>query len=180
MQPLSIPATRCPWQSKSFAFPRVNNLGIWVAILASCLFVTPAALAQAPEAWDAKFVKMEVPDSVEADAVFAVKITMKNTGSETWREGRDITPSSLRSQPDKDMTWGTTYFIQGQGTVVEPGKEHTYSSNLRAPSTPSQHVFQWRLCASQLGEFPGRSRGLFPRAPTDSLVTKSNLTAINS
>ena len=43
------------------------------------------------------------------------------------------------------MTWGATFFIQGQGTVVEPGKEHTYVSNLRAPSTPGQHVFQWRL-----------------------------------
>jgi hypothetical protein len=123
---------------------RVGRIVV-LTLLAACLFATPAALAQPPAAWDAKFVKMEVPDSVEADAVFAVRITMKNTGSETWRESRDFTLSSLRSQPDNDMTWGTTFFIQGQGTVVELGKEHTYSSNLRAPSKPGQYVFQWRL-----------------------------------
>jgi hypothetical protein len=102
-------------------------------------------MAQQTDAWDAAFVKMDIPETVEADAVFVAKITMKNTGSETWREGRDITPSSLRSQPDKDVTWGTFFFIQGQGVVVEPGKEHTYSSNLRAPSEPGLHGFQWRL-----------------------------------
>lgn len=109
------------------------------------LFAVAPAMAQQTEAWDAVFVKMDIPETVEADAVFPARVTMRNTGSETWREARDIIPSSLRSQPDKDMTWGTTFFIQGQGSVVEPGKEHTYSSNLRAPSEPGKYTFQWRL-----------------------------------
>ena len=170
MRPFSVSATGCPWQPKSVAFRRVHNPAIRVATLAACLFATPAAFAQTSEAWDAKFVKMEVPDSVEADAVFVAKVTMENTGSEKWREGRDIVPSSLRSQPDKDMTWGTTIFIQGQGTVVEPGKEHTYSSNLRAPSEPGKYAFQWRLAGGKglFGEpTPKREITVLPRTTRD-------------
>jgi len=100
---------------------------------------------KAPE-WDAKFVKMVVPESVAADQVFAVKITVKNTGTETWREAPDVVPTSLRSESPRDNeTWGTKYIIQGQGTVVAPGKEFTYQSNLRAPSRPGKYAFQWRV-----------------------------------
>ena len=77
---------------KWFAMKRLMSLFL-------VLFAAANVMAQPPAAWDAKFVKMDVPDSVEADAVFAVKITMKNTGSEKWMGGLGITPSSLRSIP---------------------------------------------------------------------------------
>src|SRR5437016_3039402 len=119
-----------------------------LALLALGAALAGLGSAQPPEAaeWDAKFVKMDVPKTVAADQVFAVKITMKNTGTETWKEGRDIVPTSLRSQsPEDNKTWGTNFIIQGQGTTVAPGQEFTYQSNLRAPSEPGKHVFQWRL-----------------------------------
>jgi hypothetical protein len=105
--------------------------------------------ANAPEApgpeWDARFVKMTVPKRLLTDQVFPVAITMKNTGSQTWREGRDIRPTTLRSQdPEGNTTWGTSYIIQGQGTSVAPGQEFTYRSNLKAPSRPGEYAFQWR------------------------------------
>ncbi len=136
-----------------------------VAVLSPLAALRPADPPKAA-GWDAKYVKMDVPQAVRADQVFAVKITMKNAGTETWKEGRDITPTSLRSQsPDDNDTWGTSYIIQGQGTAVAPGQEFTYRSNLRAPSRPGKYVFQWRA--------HGKS-GLFgePTAKVEITVTR--------
>jgi hypothetical protein len=124
----------------------LKSIAFTVAIVAPALVALRAADPPKAAAWDAKYVRMDVPTTVTANQVFAVKITMKNTGTETWKEARDIIPSSLRSQsPDDNDTWGTNYIIQGQGTVIAPGQEFTYKSHLRAPGQPGKYVFQWRL-----------------------------------
>ena len=99
---------------------------------------------------DAKYVKMKIPRAVLTDQVFSVAITVKNTGALAWREGhrQPGTITILLSQdPEGNATWGTRYIIQGQGTVVEPGKEFTFRSSLKAPSTPGEYSFQWKLKA---------------------------------
>ncbi|MDY3551676.1 NBR1-Ig-like domain-containing protein [Gemmata sp. JC717] len=117
-----------------------------VALLA---LAGPRACAQKPE-WDAKYIKMEVPKEVTADQVFVAKVTMRNTGTQTWKEARDVVPSSLHSaEPADNLTWGTNFFIQGQGVVVAPGQDITYTSYLRAPSEPGKHNFQWRVHGPQ-------------------------------
>jgi hypothetical protein len=114
-----------------------------VAILA--LSAGAAQPTRAAE-WDAKHVKTEVPKTVAADQVFVAKVTMKNTGTETWKEARGIVPPSLRSQsPPDNKTWGTDFIILGQGKTVGPGQEFTFQSNLRAPAEPGKYAFQWRL-----------------------------------
>lgn len=81
----------------------------------SCL--AEPAPAATPE-FDAKYVKMEVPKQVLTDQVFLAKITMKNTGSQTWKEA-NRSHACLRSQdPQDNMTWGTNYIIQGQEPVL--------------------------------------------------------------
>ncbi len=134
------------------------------SVFAASLLACVCGFAAQPNAeYDAKFVKMEVPKTVVADQVFSVKITMKNTGTATWKEARDILPSSLRAvSPDNNKTWGTDFIIQGQGTMVAPGKEFTYVANLRAPSEPGKHVFQWRLHSTP---------GLFGEATPKTEVT---------
>ncbi|HSQ58679.1 MAG TPA: hypothetical protein VLM40_23360, partial [Gemmata sp.] len=111
-----------------------------------------AGLCRADDAdeWDATYVTMIVPKTVEADQTFAVAITMKKTGTRTWQFGEGNTPATLRSQsPEENETWGTKYIIQGQGTKVAPGQQFTFKSNLRAPSEVGNHVFQWRLSGKQ-------------------------------
>ena len=87
------------------------------AALVALLTLSAASASAQPKAkeWDTKYVKMDVPETVTADQVFVAKITMKNTGTEPWKEGRDIVPSSLRSQsPEDNKTWGTNFIIQGR------------------------------------------------------------------
>ncbi len=110
---------------------------------------SPPAVAE----YDARFVSMEAPKQVLTDQVFAVKITMKNTGSKAW-EGQ--AHAHLRSQdPPDNTTWGTHFILQGQGTSVAPGAEKVYQSQLKAPGTPGEFRFQWRLVQSQQGTLFG-------------------------
>ena len=98
----------------------------------------------APE-YDTKFVRMEVPKKVKTDEVFKVVIVMRNTGTRSWGPANDA-HGLLRSQdPPKNTTWGTDFIIQRQGTNCEPGQEFPYTSYLRAPHTPGEYSFQWRL-----------------------------------
>lgn len=100
--------------------------------------------AAAPRPLDAAFVRMsELPKKLLAGEVFEVSITMKNTGSQAW--GPEIPKHSilLSQTPADKSTWGTSFIIQGQGKTCKPGEEFTYTSWLRAPLTPGEHVFQW-------------------------------------
>ncbi len=107
----------------------------------------PAQDRPAQPARDAKFVKMEVPDKVVAWQVFEVKITMKNTGTETWK---CTGPVHLHSQgPAENSNWGTNIIRVGQNQTAEPGQEVTLVSNLRASGTPGKVVFQWQARDSQ-------------------------------
>lgn len=115
----------------------------WACLLAALL--GPSVSLRAAE-WDAMYVKMEVPNTVAADQVFAVKITFQNTGTQTWLEGLDLVPSSLHSEdPVNNTIWGTNFIIQGQGTKVAPGQQFTYVSQLRSPSEPGKYGFRWRV-----------------------------------
>jgi hypothetical protein len=110
------------------------------------LALASGGTAQEPGApFDAEFVRMEIPKKVLTDEVFPAKIVLKNTGTRAWREDQG-THTRLRSQdPEDNLTWGTSYIIQGQGVNVEPGAEWAFTSNLKAPATPGPHVFRWRL-----------------------------------
>ena len=120
------------------------------ALACLCALLPTATVTSAdpvPPEWDAEYVKMEVPTTVKANQTFTAKITMKNTGTQTWQFISGVSyPSSLRSQaPDGNHTWGTDFIIQGQGTTVEPGQVFTYQSDLRAPNQPGKYAFQWRV-----------------------------------
>ncbi len=126
--------------------------------------------AEAPE-YDAAFVKMsQLPEKLLTDQVFKAAITMKNTGSRSW--GPEIKDHSvLRSQaPPDNTTWGTYFIIQGQGTACRPGEEFTYASSLRAPSTPGEYVFQWRVARMDRGAHNGPATPF--GQPTPRLVVK--------
>ncbi|MCY2953920.1 MAG: NBR1-Ig-like domain-containing protein [Planctomycetota bacterium] len=93
--------------------------------------------------WDAKFVRMEIPETVLTDQVFLAKVIMRNTGSVAW-EGQN--QAILHSQnPEDNTTWGTHFVYMRQGNSAKPEEEFTFVSYLKAPSTPGKHAFKWRL-----------------------------------
>ena len=121
-----------------------------IVLCASAAVPTAAADADkapgaAPGTYDAACVKVEVPKKVLTDEVFRAVIVMKNTGTQSWGPANEK-HAYLRSQePLDNLNWGCNFIIQGQGTNVQPGAEFTYASYLKAPATPGEYVFQWRL-----------------------------------
>ena len=93
--------------------------------------------------YDAVCMDVAVPEGVLADEVFAVTITVENTGTEPW-EGW---PIRLRSvNPQNNQVWGTDYILIAQGSVVQPGTQYVFRSHLRHRTTRVPPAFNGR-CA---------------------------------
>jgi hypothetical protein len=106
------------------------------------LAANPGGTLAAAE-FDAAFVGLSAPRQVQAGEVFAAIITVRNTGTQPW-EGW---PFRLRSvNPANNTVWGTDYILIAQGTVVQPGSNYVFRSNLRAPLRAGEASFQWRVC----------------------------------
>ena len=117
---------------------------LFLCVLVSCA-TAAAELAtnSGSQDYDGAFVRMRVPERVQAHQVFPVTITVRNTGSQTW-EGW---PIRLRSvNPPNNRTWGTDYILIAQGTAVKAGEEYAFRSHLKAPAGPGKVNFQWQVC----------------------------------
>ncbi len=90
--------------------------------------------------YDAAFVSMTAPERVTAGEVFAVRITMRNTGTKAWEGGAFRLCST---NPRSNSTWGTDYILIAQGTIVQPGTEYVFRSYLKAPAQ-GQSSLQWQ------------------------------------
>jgi Ig-like domain-containing protein len=93
----------------------------------------------------AMFVTMPrtLPQSLLAGRRYDVAVTMRNTGTTTWRAEGDQ-PHRLGSQNPRDNTqWGF-----GRIDVpadVAPGDEVTFAFSVAAPEAPGLYHFQWRM-----------------------------------
>ena len=139
-----------------------------IALAVAAVIVAAAAAGQ-PKArpdYDAAFVRMAVPRKVIACQVFAVTITMRNTGRKPWGGW----PIRLRSvHPPNGLPWGTEYILIAQGKSVEPGQEYSFTSRLRAAGKARQVGFRWQVCKDGTMRFgeptPARTIEVAPRPP---------------
>jgi len=94
---------------------------------------------------NAAFVAQQVPDNVEAGAVFAVEITMENAGTTTWSMGGS-NPYRLGSQsPQDNQTWGTNRIPMEAGSSILPGATCTFRADFTAPAQSGSYDFQWKM-----------------------------------
>lgn len=100
--------------------------------------------------FDSQFVAIDVPTTIEADAVFKASITWRNTGAADWQP-KQREPYISFCTPDNSETWGSFYGIMGQGTTCLPGNQFVFTSNFRAPSMPGTYTFQFQLRVGQKG-----------------------------
>jgi hypothetical protein len=115
---------------------------------------------------DALHVATEAPSSVLAGEVFEAKITMENAGSRPWGDGLKL----LSQFPEGNETWGTSFIILGQGRSCTPGEQIVFASYLKAPATPGDHEFRWRMARNEDGRTfgeptPPRTIKVLPRPP---------------
>jgi hypothetical protein len=116
--------------------------GLALAGFGASLVIIPTPAGVAAD-YDAAYVSMTVPARVQAGAVFAVTVTLRNRGTQPW-EGWPIRLRSLN--PTNNTVWGTDYILIAQGSVVQPGGNYAFRSNLRAPRQTGPANFQWQVC----------------------------------
>lgn len=88
------------------------------------------------------FVSQSVPTSVAAGSVFAVAVTMRNSGDTTWTS--DVYKLGAQN-PHDNSTWGSHRIYLPDGVSVPPGSEYTFNVNVTAPYSAGLYNFQWRM-----------------------------------
>jgi hypothetical protein len=141
------------------------SYGLALAGFGASLVMIPTPTGVAAD-YDAAYVGMTVPNPVRAGDVFAVTVTMRNMGTQPW-EGWPIRLRTIN--PTNHTVWGTDYILIAQGSVVPPGSNYVFRSNLRAPRETGPASFQWQVCQDAtlwFGETtPSRTLEVLARPP---------------
>jgi hypothetical protein len=87
-----------------------------------------------------QFVTQSVPTAMNAGQQYAVSVTMRNTGSNTWTAGSYVLGSQ---NPHENKNWGPSR-VSLPGPVA-PGQDAVVSWTLTAPLSAGTYNFQWRL-----------------------------------
>lgn len=101
----------------------------------------------------ATFVSQSVPLTMAPGGIYAVLLTMQNTGTGVWSAD---TKHKLGSANLQDNTrWGFTRvnLTNGNANAVPPGALQTFNFRVKAPTTPGQYNFQWRMVQELVGWF---------------------------
>ena len=97
---------------------------------------------------DAAFVSQSVPGSMTAGQIYAVSVTISNTGTTTWSPGTYFLGSQ---NPPGNSTWGLTQV--GLASSVAPSQPATFTFNVTAPASAGSYNFQWQMLQSGVGYF---------------------------
>jgi Ig-like domain-containing protein len=101
----------------------------------------PAGRNESVSARAAAFAAQTVPAEMVADRSYTVSVRMRNTGTSAWKAAEDYRLGSV-NPPDNEV-WG--FHRVAVPAVVAPGAEVTFTFALRAPRTPGEYNFQWRM-----------------------------------
>jgi hypothetical protein len=89
----------------------------------------------------ATVVAQSVPAYMDAGYSYAVSVTMRNNGSNTWTQAEGYRLGS--QNPHDNYTWG--FHRVELPASVPPGGEVTFNFNVTAPSYTGTFNFQWRM-----------------------------------
>jgi hypothetical protein len=105
----------------------------------------PVAVTVTAPARGAEFVAQSVPATMVAGHVYAVSVTWRNTGSQTW-SGTQGSWFRLGSQgPEDNAAWGLARADLAFGDNIASGEQKTFSFNVTAPVALGTYDFQWRM-----------------------------------
>ena len=100
-----------------------------------------AARSEGAPARAAAFVDQTVPAQMAADQSYTVTVRMRNTGTAAWTAAESYRIGSVN--PIDNETWGFRRVAVPGDTA--PGAEATFTFALKAPRTPGEYNFQWRM-----------------------------------
>jgi hypothetical protein len=90
----------------------------------------------------ATFVNQSVPTTMTAGMVYPVSVTMRNSGTTTWKWESAIRLGSQNGP--SNMTWGLQSVDIAPGDVIAPGQSKTFTFTVKAPAVAGAYNFQWQ------------------------------------
>ncbi|HVG11253.1 MAG TPA: S8 family serine peptidase [Thermoanaerobaculia bacterium] len=129
---------------------------------------------------DARVLSQSVPATMAAGRVYAVSVTLKNAGTETWSPiGPQCGAYRLGSaNPYNNGTWVPATRVELSAPVA-PGQQVTLNFTVTAPSTPGTYNFQWRMvqeCVTWFGDFtPNVAVSVQAAPPRDAQILSQNV-----
>jgi hypothetical protein len=102
----------------------------------------------------AQLVKQVVPAQMIAGQPYDVVITLKNSGSNTWKTGGAFNYAlyAVSDQfPPDNKTWGSPKAVLPE--EIAPGQAVTIAFEVKAPAGPGNYDFQWQMFHNNVGWF---------------------------
>jgi Ig-like domain from next to BRCA1 gene/WD40-like Beta Propeller Repeat len=126
------------------------------------LTVEMGPVTTSPDA--AQFVKQVVPAQMIAGQPYDVVITLKNSGSNTWKSGGAFNYALYATSdqvPPDNKTWGNAKAVLPK--EVTPGETATIAFQVKAPTAPGNYDFQWQMFHNNVGWFGDMSQKMAVR-----------------
>lgn len=147
-----------PGQSKTFSFPVYAPITAGAYNLQCKLYKggssfgatsTSGTATVTVRQHAARYMSQVVPSSVKAGTTFAITVTMRNVGTNTWTQaagyGLSCDPSSLY--------WGVSKVFVAPSDSVGQGVDKVFTFNVTAPSTPGSYSMRWQMNRTSVGFF---------------------------
>lgn len=117
----------------------------------------------------AVFVSQSAPAVMQAGQIYAVSVTMRNVGTNTWTPAAKYRLASRN--PSDNSTWGLSRaYLSGP---VAPGATAVFTFTAKAPAATGSYNFQWRMVQDGVAFFGENSANL-------SITVQSTAVAVNA
>ncbi|HWW61211.1 MAG TPA: NBR1-Ig-like domain-containing protein, partial [Thermoanaerobaculia bacterium] len=102
---------------------------------------------------DAAFASQSVPSTMTTGQTYSVIVGMKNTGGATWTTAAGYSLGS--AGPQDNSTWGLVRVPLPSS--IPPDGQAFFQFSVKAPSTPGDYNFQWRMVQDGVAWFGSMS-----------------------
>jgi hypothetical protein len=106
-----------------------------------------------PEVDAAQLVAHTLPAALECGESRSVTVTMKNTGTSTWRRYGALGGYKLGAVGDSDPFRADHRVWLPSGVTVAPNQTYTFAFDLTAPQTAGTYLTDWRMVHEGIGWF---------------------------
>ena len=128
-------------QRLQFAGQKIYIYGISPVGASSNLLGNSGNLVVPTPTPNAQFVSQSVNTTMQTGSTQNVTVQFKNTGTRTWTSAAAFRLGS--QNPQDNGTWNISRV--GVPSDIAPGQTATFTFQIRAPSTPGNYNFQWRM-----------------------------------
>jgi len=103
---------------------------------------------------NAQFISQSIPTIMNAGQTYQVSVIIKNTGTTTWNKESLYRLGS--QNPPNNATWGNAIYYSpswpeisrielADSEQILPGATKIFSFNVKAPASPGNYNFQWKM-----------------------------------